>query len=150
MLAWDLGRRLLPAFDTPTGLPFARINLRHGVPINETTETCVAGAGSLILEFATLSRLSGDDRFEKLAYKSFFSLWNKRSEIGLVGNNIDVVTGVRSSKIREHVLTKEQKWGGMETTGIGAGIDSFYEYALKWYVLSGTFLLPWILYELTM
>jgi hypothetical protein len=24
-----------------------------------------------------------------------------------------------------------------ETTGIGAGIDSFYEYALKWYILSG-------------
>jgi len=24
-------------------------------------------------------------------------------------------------------------------TGIGAGIDSFYEYALKWYVLSGVY-----------
>lgn len=24
-----------------------------------------------------------------------------------------------------------------EVTGIGAGIDSFYEYALKWYVMSG-------------
>jgi hypothetical protein len=24
-------------------------------------------------------------------------------------------------------------------TGIGAGIDSFYEYALKWYVLSGAY-----------
>jgi hypothetical protein len=79
--------------------------------INETTETCklrkiyirssyplsgVAGAGSLILEFATLSRLTGDDRFEKAAFKSFFALWNKRSEIGLVGNSIDVMTGVRS------------------------------------------------------
>jgi hypothetical protein len=29
----------------------------------------VAGAGSLILEFATLSRLTGDDRFEKAAYR---------------------------------------------------------------------------------
>ncbi len=28
-----------------------------------------AGAGSLLLEFATLSRLTGDDRFEKAAYK---------------------------------------------------------------------------------
>lgn len=25
-----------------------------------------------------------------------------------------------------------------EVTGIGAGTDSFYEYALKWYILSGT------------
>lgn len=31
--------------------------------------TGTAGAGSLILEFATLSRLTGDDRFEKAAYK---------------------------------------------------------------------------------
>jgi hypothetical protein len=28
-----------------------------------------AGAGSLILEFATLSRLTGDERFEKAACK---------------------------------------------------------------------------------
>lgn len=30
-----------------------------------------------------------------------------------------------------------QDWTHPETTGIGAGIDSFYEYALKWYILSG-------------
>ncbi|CAI5929414.1 unnamed protein product [Closterium sp. NIES-64] len=30
-LAEDLGRRLLPAFDTPTGIPFGSVNLRHGV-----------------------------------------------------------------------------------------------------------------------
>ena len=28
-------------------------------------------------------------------------------------------------------------WTPPELTGIGAGIDSFYEYALKWYILSG-------------
>ncbi|PVF93371.1 hypothetical protein CPB86DRAFT_715665 [Serendipita vermifera] len=121
-LAKDLAERLLPAFDTPTGLPYARINLRKGLEENESTETCVAGAGSLILEFATLSRLTGDERFEKAAYKAFFALWNRRSDLGLLGNNIDVLTG---------------KWGGMGTTGIGAGVDSFYEYALKWYVMSG-------------
>jgi mannosidase alpha-like ER degradation enhancer 1 len=59
-LAHDLGKRLLPAFNTSTGIPFARvgrgpladglyfvltglfnkINLRHGVPARETYETC--------------------------------------------------------------------------------------------------------------
>lgn len=53
-----------------------------------------AGAGSLILEFATLSRLTGDPRFEKAAYKAFFGIWNRRSEIGLVGNTINARTGV--------------------------------------------------------
>jgi mannosidase alpha-like ER degradation enhancer 1 len=63
-LALDLGKRLLPAFDTPTGLPYARVNLRHGVESRESSETCTAGAGSLVLEFTLLSRLTGDDRFE--------------------------------------------------------------------------------------
>lgn len=55
-----------------------------------------AGAGSLILEFGTLSRLTGDDRFEKAAYKAFFALWNRKSDIGLVGNTINHFTGVCS------------------------------------------------------
>ncbi|KAK7049598.1 hypothetical protein VNI00_005629 [Paramarasmius palmivorus] len=121
-MAHDLGRRMLPAFSTPTGIPLARINLRHGLTKGETLETCTAGAGSLILEFATLSRLTGDDRFEKAAYKAFFALWNRKSDIGLVGNTINTWTG---------------DWTSPEVTGIGAGIDSFYEYALKWYVMSG-------------
>ncbi|KAG7449275.1 alpha mannosidase-like protein [Guyanagaster necrorhizus] len=121
-MAHDLGKRLLPAFSTPTGLPYARINLRHGLARGETLETCTAGAGSLMLEFATLSRLTGDDRFEKAAYKAFFALWNRKTDIGLVGNTINTWTG---------------DWTAPEITGIGAGVDSFYEYALKWYILSG-------------
>ncbi|KAF7313730.1 alpha-1,2-Mannosidase [Mycena chlorophos] len=121
-LAHDLGERLLPAFSTPSGLPYARINLRHGVLKGEGIETCSAGAGSLILEFATLSRLTGDERFEKVAYRAFFAVWNRRSELGLVGNTINIKTGT---------------WTAPEVSGIGAGIDSFYEYALKWYIMRG-------------
>lgn len=58
-----------------------------------------AGAGSLILEFGTLSRLTGDDRFEKAAYKAFFAIWNRKSDIGLVGNTINTWTGVSSSTV---------------------------------------------------
>eukprot|EP00897_Mesotaenium_endlicherianum_P005501 jgi/Mesen1/497/ME000104S10588 len=36
-LAEDLGHRLLPAFDTPTGIPYGSINLKHGVAHDETT-----------------------------------------------------------------------------------------------------------------
>ncbi|GJE84706.1 glycoside hydrolase family 47 protein [Phanerochaete sordida] len=121
-LAHDLGKRLLPAFRTPSGLPYARVNLRHGVRTGESLDTCTAGAGSLILEFGTLSRLTGDERFEKAAYKAFFALWNQRSDIGLVGNTINIWTG---------------SWTHPEVNSIGAGVDSFYEYALKWYIMSG-------------
>jgi len=53
-----------------------------------------AGAGSLILEFGTLSRLTGDSRFEDAAFKAFFALWNRKTDIGLVGNTINTWTGV--------------------------------------------------------
>ncbi|PCH41185.1 glycoside hydrolase family 47 protein [Wolfiporia cocos MD-104 SS10] len=121
-MARDLGDRLLPAFATPTGIPYARLNLRHGLMKGESFDSCTAGAGSLILEFGTLSRLTGDPRFEKAAYKAFFALWNRKSDIGLVGNTINIWTGT---------------WMHPEVSSIGAGIDSFFEYALKWYVMSG-------------
>lgn len=54
-----------------------QINLRHGLDPKESIETCSAGAGSLILEMATLSRLSGDPRFEVAARKAFFAIWNR-------------------------------------------------------------------------
>jgi len=57
-LAHDLGKRLLPAFHTPTGIPYARVrflnhngnfvklisskvNLQSGVTEGETTKTCL-------------------------------------------------------------------------------------------------------------
>ncbi|KAH7344593.1 alpha-mannosidase [Rhizoctonia solani] len=123
-LAYDLGRRLLPAFGTNTGIPFARINLRHGVSKTETFETCTAGAGSLLLEWTTLSRLSGDPEFERVARKAFFAIWNRRSDLGLLPNTINLASG---------------QWLQPEIAGIGAGIDSFYEYALKMYVMTGEF-----------
>lgn len=35
-LAEDLGRRMLPAFDTPTGIPFGSVNLALGVSDDES------------------------------------------------------------------------------------------------------------------
>ncbi|KAK9455786.1 glycoside hydrolase, partial [Dipodascopsis uninucleata] len=118
-LAADLGDRLIPAFDTPTGIPMARVNLQRGYPLDNITETCSAGAGSLILEFATLSRLTGDDKYESAARKAFFAIWDRRSALNLIGTTIDSITGLWTSAY----------------SGIGASVDSFYEYALKAYIL---------------
>lgn len=63
-MAEDLGNRLLPAFNTPTGIPYSRVNLRYGVMKGETQETCTAGAGTLLIEFGILSRLTGRPVFE--------------------------------------------------------------------------------------
>src|SRR5215471_17097400 len=56
-LATDLGKRLLPAFNSPTGMPYMHINLHTGQtrdPVTNPAET-----GTLLLEFGTLSKLTG-------------------------------------------------------------------------------------------
>ncbi|XAR50136.1 hypothetical protein NMG60_11004382 [Bertholletia excelsa] len=121
LLAEDLGRRFLPAFDTPTGLPYAWINLKYGVMENETTETSTSGCGSLILEMGALSRLTGDPRFESAALRALRKLWSMRSSLNLLGTTLDVETG---------------EWIEY-SSGIGAGVDSFYEYLIKAYILFG-------------
>lgn len=88
-------------------------------PDEETTETCTAGAGSLVLEFTTLARLTGHAAFESAARGAFDAIWRRRSAIGLVGAGVDAESGA---------------WTGANA-GLGAGADSFFEYAFKGYVL---------------
>ncbi|XP_059650731.1 alpha-mannosidase I MNS4 [Cornus florida] len=120
-LAEDLARRLLPAFDTPTGIPFGSVNLLHGVDENESKITSTAGGGTLTLEFGILSRLTNDPIFEQVAKNAVRGIWARRSKINLVGAHIDVFTGEWTQK----------------DAGIGTSIDSFYEYLLKAYLLFG-------------
>ncbi|XP_028818968.1 ER degradation-enhancing alpha-mannosidase-like protein 3 isoform X2 [Denticeps clupeoides] len=126
-MAKDLGLRLLPAFNTSSGLPYPRVNLRHGVRGPETrtgteTETCTACAGTMILEFAALSRFSGEPIFEAHARRALDFLWEKRQRnSNLVGTTINIHSG---------------EWVRRDS-GVGAGIDSYYEYLLKAYILLG-------------
>ncbi|XP_061099622.1 ER degradation-enhancing alpha-mannosidase-like protein 3 isoform X2 [Conger conger] len=126
-MAKDLGLRLLPAFNTSSGLPYPRVNLRHGVqgPATRTgteTDTCTACAGTIILEFAALSRFTGDPVFEEHARRALDFLWEKRQRnSNLVGTTINIHSG---------------EWVRRDS-GVGAGIDSYYEYLLKAYILLG-------------
>ncbi|XP_042304560.1 ER degradation-enhancing alpha-mannosidase-like protein 1 isoform X2 [Sceloporus undulatus] len=122
-MARDLAVRLLPAFEnTKTGIPYPRVNLRTGVPSGSNNETCTAGAGSLLVEFGILSRLLGDSTFEWVARRAVKALWGLRSnDTGLLGNVVNIQTG---------------HWVGKQS-GLGAGLDSFYEYLLKSYILFG-------------
>ncbi|CAF2050695.1 unnamed protein product [Rotaria magnacalcarata] len=122
-LAHDLASRLLPAFErTPHGLPYPRVNLMTGMVDGSRNDTSTAGAGSLSLEFSILSRLVGDPVYERVARRAVNSLWAKRNNVtGLLGSVIDVNSG---------------EWLG-QLSGLGAGIDSFFEYLLKNYILFG-------------
>jgi len=75
--AVDLADRLMPAFDTPTGLPLAWINLRKGGVKGDTRVTCTACAGTMLLEFGVLSRLTGNDAYETKAKNAVKFIWGE-------------------------------------------------------------------------
>ncbi|KAG4068777.1 hypothetical protein HA402_002468 [Bradysia odoriphaga] len=114
-MAEDVAKRLLPAFDSKTGMPYGTVNLKSGVPPGETSVTCTAGVGTFIVEFGALSRLTGDPIYEEIALNALHTLYHHKSPIGLYGNHIDVQTG---------------RWTAQDA-GIGAGVDSYYEYLVK-------------------
>jgi mannosidase alpha-like ER degradation enhancer 2 len=118
-LADDLGNRLLPVFNSPTGLPYRFVNLKTGKtsdPVSNPAET-----GTLLIEFGTLSKLTGKPVYFEKAKRALVETYNRRSPIGLVGENINVDTG---------------KWTNTDSH-VSAGIDSYYEYLLKCAVLFG-------------
>src|SRR6516162_5176812 len=90
-LAEDLGTRLLPVFNSPTGLPYAYVNLHTGKvrdPITNPAET-----GTLLMEFGTLSKLTGKPVFFDKAKRALVETYRRRSPLGLVGQSINVETG---------------------------------------------------------
>jgi mannosidase alpha-like ER degradation enhancer 2 len=118
-LAEDLGNRLLPVFNSPTGLPYVYVNLRTGRtrdPVTNPAET-----GTLLLEFGTLSRLTGRPVFYEKAKRALVETFKRRSPLGLVGESINVETGA---------------WTNTDSH-ISGGIDSYYEYLWKCWLLFG-------------
>jgi mannosidase alpha-like ER degradation enhancer 2 len=118
-LARDVADRMLPAFRSRTGMPYRFVNLRTGAvsgPVSNPAEV-----GTLMLEFGALSKLTGDRRYYDTAKRAVVTLFERRSPIGLVGGTINVETGA---------------WEDRESH-ITGGIDSYYEYLLKSWLLFG-------------
>lgn len=118
-LAEDLGKRLLPVFDSPTGIPYRFVNLRTGKVRGEISNP--AETGTLLIEFGTLSKLTKNPIFFNKAKRALVETYSRRSPIDLVGTRINVETGTWTN------------------TGshISAEIDSYYEYLLKGWLLFG-------------
>ncbi|MDG2533558.1 glycoside hydrolase family 47 protein [Sphingomonas sp. HITSZ_GF] len=118
--AKDLTDRLMPAFTaSPIGLPHRYVNLKTGAVRGPVTNP--AEIGSCITEFGTLSRLTGDPRYFKAAKKAMVALFGRRSDIGLIPDAIDCMTG---------------EWKSRRAT-IGPPSDSYYEYLWDGWQLLG-------------
>lgn len=117
-LADELGTRMLPMFNSPTGMPYEYVNLRTGAVKGANSNP--AEVGSLLLEYGTLAKLTGKQIYYKKAKRAVMELYRRRSRrTGLVGDGINVETGM---------------WTGT-SAGIRGGIDSYYEYLLKCAIL---------------
>lgn len=118
-LADDLGKRLMPCFNTPTGMPYRYVNLKTGAikdSINNPAEI-----GTLMLEFGKLSKLTGKKSYFHAAKIAFLAVYNSRSDIDLVGEQINVNNG---------------KWVSTQSH-VSGYIDSYYEYLYKSWKLFG-------------
>ena len=116
-LADDLGTRLLPVFKSPTGIPYVEVNLTTGAVRNPRTNP--AEVGTLLVEFGTLSKLTGKREYYEVAKNAVMQIYNRRTSIGLVGTWIDANTG---------------EWLDRDSH-LSACIDSYYEYLLKCAIL---------------
>lgn len=117
--ATDLANRLLPAFNTPTGIPYRYVHLRTGAVRDSLNNP--AEAGTLMLEFGTLSKLTGSPIYYEKAKKAMLAVYERHAETGLPGTVINAVTG---------------EWVDTESHITGR-IDSYYEYMLKAWLLFG-------------
>ena len=118
-LAEDFGNRLLPVFNSKTGMPYVYVNLKTGKTKNEINNP--AEIGTLMLEFGTLSKLTENNEYYNKAKNAIIQVYKRKSKIGLVGTTININTG---------------EWQNTESH-ISGMIDSYYEYLLKSWLLFG-------------
>jgi hypothetical protein len=118
-LAEDFGTRMLPAFESPTGMPYYWVNLKTGEV--KGADINVAEGGSYTFEMGILSHFTENPVFYEKAKRATKAIFDRRSEIGLIGERTNVETG---------------EWTD-ERSHIGCCIDSYYEYMYKSWLLFG-------------
>ncbi|KAM4772077.1 mannosyl-oligosaccharide 1,2-alpha-mannosidase IA [Rhinophrynus dorsalis] len=122
--AVELGEKLLPAFNTPTGIPWALLNIKSGIgrnwPWASGGSSILAEFGTLHLEFIHLSQVSGNPIFAE-----------KVMNIRKVLNRLDKPQGLYPN----YLNPSSGQWGQHHVSVGGLG-DSFYEYLLKAWLMS--------------
>ncbi|OAF65252.1 hypothetical protein A3Q56_07035, partial [Intoshia linei] len=95
------------------------LNLKYGVmDVSNTSLISIAHIGTLILEFGTISYLTGNDKYYNAVYKATEIAWSIRSDYDLVGTDIKITSN---------------EWSNKYAT-VSGNIDSYYEYLLKAYI----------------
>ncbi|OJJ47465.1 hypothetical protein ASPZODRAFT_141057 [Penicilliopsis zonata CBS 506.65] len=119
--ATDLANRLLGAFDSNSGIPYASVNLNKsmGLPSHaDAGASSTAEATTVQLEFKYLAKLTGEAEYWRAVERVMEVVDAQQVEDGLVPIYIDANSGhFRGSNIR-----------------LGSRGDSYYEYLIKQYL----------------
>ncbi|TGZ84482.1 family 47 glycosyl hydrolase [Ascodesmis nigricans] len=122
--AVDLANRLLGAYDSPSGIPYASVNLQTNagkVSHADGGASSTAEATTLQVEMKYITKLTGELNFWEKAEKVIKVLDDNKAQDGLVPIFISPTTG--------HFTDPEIR--------LGSRGDSYYEYLLKQYLQTG-------------
>ncbi|KAL7414585.1 glycoside hydrolase [Mrakia frigida] len=122
--AEELGKILLPIFDTSSGVPLSRINPANPKAIYGGHSIQLAEAGTLSLEYCRLSQLTGNGTYFSLAHR------------GMSFMNSEITKQSPFAPLLPTIFSTELYKGGIQGTfSFGGMSDSYYEYLIKLHVL---------------
>nr|XP_057908316.1 endoplasmic reticulum mannosyl-oligosaccharide 1,2-alpha-mannosidase isoform X1 [Doryrhamphus excisus] len=123
--AKDLGSRLMPAFKTPSKIPFSDVNIGKGTahPPRWTSDSSMAEVTSIQLEFRELSRLTQDPVYKEV--------------VDEVMKKVHKLPGKHDGLIPMFINTNSGQFSHRGIYTLGARADSYYEYLLKQWIQGG-------------
>ena len=122
--AKDLADRLISAFDTESGVPFASVNLGKMVGIPSHADggaSSTAEATTLQLEFKYLAKLTGEKMY-----------WDRVEKVMQVVDD----NAARDGLVPIYIQPRTGKFSG-NNVRLGSRGDSYYEYLIKQYLQTG-------------
>ncbi|KAM4607313.1 mannosidase, alpha, class 1B, member 1b [Polymixia lowei] len=123
--AKDIGSRLMPAFKTPSKIPYSDVNIGKGTahPPRWTSDSTVAEVTTIQLEFRELSRLTQDPQYQ--------------DAVGQVMAQVNKLEGKLDGLVPMFINTNSGQFAHQGIYTLGARADSYYEYLLKQWLQGG-------------
>ncbi|XP_076614682.1 endoplasmic reticulum mannosyl-oligosaccharide 1,2-alpha-mannosidase [Chaetodon auriga] len=123
--AKDLGSRLMPAFKTPSKIPFSDVNIGKGTahPPRWTSDSTLAEVTSIQLEFRELSRLTQEPQYQEV--------------VNEVMKLVHRLPGKQDGLVPMFINTNSGQFTHKGVFTLGARADSYYEYLLKQWIQGG-------------
>ncbi|KAK6316084.1 hypothetical protein J4Q44_G00136080 [Coregonus suidteri] len=123
--AKDIGLRLMPAFKTPSKIPFSDVNIgKHTAhPPRWTSDSTLAEVTSVQLEFRELSRLTQDPQYQEV--------------VNEVMRLVHKLPGKHDGLVPMFINTNSGQFTHKGVFTLGARADSYYEYLLKQWIQGG-------------